>query len=81
LIALVLKDGARPVLEGVVIGFGIAAGARLGMQPWFEDPVTAVDPLALVIALAPLLAASWLACYLPARRAAEADPNVALKHL
>ena len=81
LIRLVLKDGTRPVLEGIVIGFGMAAGARLGMQPWFTDPVTAVDPVALVIALVPLVIAAALACYLPARRAARVDPNVSLRHL
>lgn len=81
LIRLVLKDGSRPVVEGIVIGFGLAAGARLGMQPWFTDPVTAVDPVALVTALVPLLLAAAVACYLPARRAARVDPNVALRHL
>lgn len=81
LVRLVMKDGSRPVLEGIVLGFGLAAGARLGMQPWFTEPVTAIDPVALVIALVPLAIAAAIACYLPARRAARADPNVALRHL
>ena len=81
LVSMIFKEGGRPVLEGIVIGFGIAAGARLGMQPWFTDPVTAVDPVALVIALVPLLIAAALACYIPARRAARVDPNVALREL
>lgn len=81
LIRLIMRDGLRPVVEGIVIGFGLAAGARVGMQPWFEEPVTAVDPVALVIAVIPLFAAAGLACYLPARRAARVDPNVALRHL
>ena len=81
LVRLVLKDGSRPVIEGVILGFGLAAGARVGMQPWFTEPVTAIDPVALVIALVPLVTAAALACYLPARRAAHVDPNVALRHL
>lgn len=81
LIRMILKDGARPVLEGLAIGLGIAAGVRLGMQPWFTDPVTAIDPVAVVIAFVPLIASAILACYLPARRAARVDPNVALRHL
>ena len=81
LMRLVLRDGSRPVVEGIVLGLGMAAGARLGMQPWFMEPVTAIDTVALVIALIPLIIASGLACYLPARRAARVDPNVALRHL
>jgi hypothetical protein len=50
---LVLKDGSRPVIEGVILGFALAAGARVGMQPWFTEPVTAIDPVALVSALVP----------------------------
>jgi putative ABC transport system permease protein len=81
LVRLVFRDGSRPVIEGILIGFGMAAGARLSMQPWFTEPVTAVDPAALVIALVPLLVAAALACYFPARRASRVDPNVALRHL
>jgi putative ABC transport system permease protein len=78
---LVLRQGARPVVLGLGIGLVAAALLRLGLQPLFKYDVTAVDPVAFVFAAGPLLAAAVVACYLPARRAARVDPNVALRDL
>jgi ABC-type antimicrobial peptide transport system permease subunit len=79
---LIMRDGLRPVLEGAFIGLGSAAMIRLWLQPYFTSmTVTAVDPLAFVIGLGPLILAAAIACYVPARRAARVDPNVALREL
>ena len=82
IVRLIMRDGLRPVLEGAFIGLGSAAMIRLWLQPYFSSmTVTAVDPLAFVIGLGPLVVAAAIACYVPARRAAKVDPNVALREL
>jgi putative ABC transport system permease protein len=82
IVRLIMRDGLRPVLEGAFIGLGSAAMIRLWLQPYFSTmTVTAVDPLAFLIGLGPLVVAAAIACYVPARRAAKVDPNVALREL
>jgi ABC-type antimicrobial peptide transport system permease subunit len=49
-----------------------------GASAYGERPV---DPVAFALAPIPLVLAAFFACYLPARRAARVDPNVALRHL
>jgi predicted permease len=76
---LLLRESLILTLVGVTLGLVLAAMlARLLGSMLFE--VSATDPL--VFGLAPLLlaAASLLACYLPARRAARSDPMVALRY-
>jgi predicted permease len=76
---LVLRDGLRLVLLG--LGFGIAASLILtrlvssvlyGVAP--RDPFTFMASTVLVVV------AAFLACYIPARRAAQVDPIVALRY-
>jgi predicted permease len=81
IIRMILKDGFRPVLEGLLIGLAGAAVVRLALQPSFTTAVTAFDPVAFGLAAGPLLIAAAIACYVPAHRAAHVDPNVALRNL
>ena len=78
ILRLVLAVGTRLTVMGTVIGLaGAAAATRLissllyGVRPG--------DPLTFACVLALLAAVALGACYLAARKATRADPNVALR--
>jgi ABC-type antimicrobial peptide transport system permease subunit len=65
-----------------LIGAGIGtiaalAGSRFMQKLLFQ--VTATDPLTFGAVLVVLSIIAFLACYLPARRAASVDPMIALR--
>jgi putative ABC transport system permease protein len=76
---MVLRDGYRPVLDGLLFGLSIGLVGRAIVRTYLELDVTIVDPWMLLVAPIPLLLAAFFACYLPARRASGVDPNVALR--
>ena len=78
-VGMVLRQGARLALTGVSIGVVAAFGlARLMTSLLFG--VTAHDPLTFVAVAALLILIALLACYIPARRAMQVDPMVALRY-
>jgi putative ABC transport system permease protein len=76
---LVIGQGMRPALLGVLLGWPAAfALTRLMKSMLFG--VSATDPLTYIAVAALLTAVALLACYLPARRATQVDPITALRH-
>jgi putative ABC transport system permease protein len=77
-VALVLGQGARLVLIGLVLGLGSAVLLRTVMSTMVYGVRTS-DPLTYASACAVLFAATIAACAVPARRASRLDPVVALR--
>lgn len=76
---MVLHDGARMVLVGIVIGLIGALGiTRLMASMLFG--VKATDPVTYFGVAVLLSAIALLACYVPAHRAMKVDPMEALRH-
>jgi putative ABC transport system permease protein len=78
---MVFLDGLKPVMRGVCLGLAGGALIRPIFQAASNFPIQPVDPIAFALIPVPLVLAALLACYLPARRAASVDPNVALRDL
>jgi predicted permease len=76
---LVLGRGMKLTLVGVTLGL-LTSLALTRLLEGMLFGVTATDPLTFAMIAALLLVVALLACYLPARRAAKADPLVALRH-
>jgi predicted permease len=75
---LVLSQGGRMALIGLVIGIGVALGLTRFMANQLFG-VSAHDPLTFVAVAILLAAVALLACYVPARRAVKIDPIEALR--
>jgi predicted permease len=76
---MVLRQGTKLALVGVIIGIGAALVLTRLMDNLLFG-VTAHDPLTLVAVAALLILVALLACYLPARRATLVNPIVALRY-
>ena len=79
LLRMVLARGFWLAAAGVVGGALAALWAGRFVEPLLFDGRTPRDPLAFTVAALVLLAIAVMASYLPARRAARADPRRALE--
>ena len=75
---LVLGQGAKMALLGVVAGIALATGLTRLMSAQLYG-VSPRDPLTFAAVAVVLIAVSLAACYIPARRAASVDPTEALR--
>jgi ABC-type antimicrobial peptide transport system permease subunit len=75
---LVMRQGLAAVVIGIILGSVLAIGAaRLLTAVLFG--VSPTDPLAWSVALAVLLGSGLIAVGVPARRAANLEPMIALR--
>ncbi len=78
LAGLVLRRGLGMTAAGLALGIPAALGLTRLMSSLLYE-VRPADPVSYVVTTAVLLGASALACWLPAQRAAAADPVKALR--
>ena len=76
---LVMKEGLRQALAGIIAGAILALAAARAMAGLLFG-VTSTDPLTFAGVAFLLLATAAIACYIPARRATRVDPMVALRY-
>jgi predicted permease len=75
---LMLRDGLRPAIFGLVLGLIVSAGvARLIQSMLYKTP--ALDPVVYLLVSATLLSVAILACTVPAWRASRLNPMTALR--
>jgi putative ABC transport system permease protein len=75
---LVIGQGLRMSAIGIGIGLVIAVATTRVMSSMLVD-VRPTDPITFVVMVLTFLGIAVAACWLPARRAAGMDPNVALR--
>ncbi|HXY23120.1 MAG TPA: ABC transporter permease [Candidatus Acidoferrum sp.] len=76
---LVLGEGARLTLTGVVLGLAAALAFTQLMRSLLFG-VRAIDPATFVLVALLLAFVAIVSCYLPARRAMRTDPATALRY-
>lgn len=76
---LILREGMKITLLGVAFGIVASLGLTRLLAP-FLPGLNPTDPLTFAATALLWISVALLACYLPARRAANVDPIVALRY-
>lgn len=76
--SMIVRRGMGYAIPGAALGLIVALLARRRIESSLYD-VSAADPLTLAVATLLLLAVAAFACWIPARRAAAADPVKAIR--
>ncbi|HEY4305064.1 MAG TPA: ABC transporter permease [Gemmatimonadaceae bacterium] len=77
-LTMVLREGAVLFVIALAIAAGVSWWATRAISGLLYG-VEATDPTTVLIAVAAMGAATAIACYLPARRAARVDPTTAIR--
>jgi predicted permease len=76
---MILSQGGKLAAAGVVAGLGASFVLTRSMEAMLYG-VSASDPITFIAVAILLTAVALVACYIPARRAMQVDPMVALRH-
>ena len=78
-LGLILRQGMVLIITGVALGIAASIGLTRFLATMLFD-VSPTDPVTFALVIAVLVAAAAMACWIPARRAMNVDPMVALRH-
>jgi putative ABC transport system permease protein len=76
---MIVREGMAPVLVGLLAGLAASLGVNRVLQSQLIG-VSPYDPPTMIVAPLVLIVVALVACQLPARRAVNVDPVIALRH-
>jgi hypothetical protein len=77
---MILQQGLALALAGLVVGLLAGAGAERLLQAAFPSGDNGFHPMALILVTPVVIAVTFVATYIPARRASRVDPIQALRY-